>query len=215
MIDDHARTHDRDLAIMLALAQATVAQQIGVALAATSPGLVTSPFHFIATGYGLSVAALAVHTLRTALAQGKLAAAAAAHVSLLGLFGLRLAAFLHFRSQTESYAARPEMADVKKRMTSVPLAKRVLMWIPVSVMYAAMCAPAHYTAVSPPPGLPPIHSATVLGLCGMAAGLGLEAVADQHKSALKAKDASKFCNTGVYAQKYLSCEIGKGNKLGH
>jgi hypothetical protein len=201
---------------MLALGQATVAQQIGVALAATSPGLVTSPFHFIATGYGLSVAALAVHTLRTALAQGKLAAAAAAHVSLLGLFGLRLAAFLHFRSQTESYAARPEMADVKKRMTSVPLAKRVLMWISVSVMYVAMCAPARYTAVSPPPGLPPtIHSATVLGLCGMAAGLGLEAVADQHKSALKAKDARKFCNTGLYAQKYLSCEICKVNALGH
>jgi hypothetical protein len=29
------------------------AQQFGVALLATSPGLVTSPFHFIATGYGV------------------------------------------------------------------------------------------------------------------------------------------------------------------
>jgi hypothetical protein len=199
---------------MTLVAMSPVAQQIGVALAATSPGLVTSPFHFIATGYGLSVAALAVHTLRAALAQGKLPAAAAAHVSLLGLFGLRLAAFLHLRSHTESYSARPEMADVKKRMTSVPLAKRVLMWIPVSVMYVAMCAPARYTAVSPPPGLPPIHPATVLGLCGMAAGLGLEAVADQHKSALKAKDARKFCTTGLCSQKYSS-EFCTVNILGH
>ena len=188
---------------MLALLEAPVARQVGVALVATSPGLVTSPFHFIATGYGLSVAALAVHTLHAALAQGRLLPAAAAHVSLLGLFGARLAAFLHLRSRTESYAARPEMADVKKRMTSIPLAKRVLMWIPVSVMYAAMCAPARYAAVNPPargwgPGAP-VHPATVLGLCGMAAGLGLEAVADQQKSALKAKDAGRFCTTGVYS----------------
>ena len=33
--------------------------------------------------------------------------------------------------QTESYKARPEMADTMARMRSIPLAKRLLMWVPV------------------------------------------------------------------------------------
>ena len=84
-------------------------------------------------GYGLSVAALAGYALQAS--QGKLSRAAAAQIGLLGLFGIRLAAFLHFRTKAESYAARPEMADVKRRMHSVSLLKRVLMWLPVSAMY--------------------------------------------------------------------------------
>jgi len=104
---------------MLAVLSAPVAQQMGVALLATSPGLVTSPFHFIATGYGLSVAALALHAMQTALLlSGPFLWGAMAHVSLLGLFGIRLATFLHLRSQAESYLARPEMIETKKRMSS-------------------------------------------------------------------------------------------------
>jgi hypothetical protein len=104
---------------MLAVLSAPVAQQMGVALLATSPGLVTSPFHFIATGYGLSVAALALHAMHTArLLRGPALFGAMAHVSLLGLFGIRLATFLHLRSQAESYLARPEMIETNKRMSS-------------------------------------------------------------------------------------------------
>jgi hypothetical protein len=104
---------------MLAVLSAPAAQQMGVALLATSPGLVTSPFHFIATGYGLSVAALALHAMHTAgLLRGPFLFGAMAHASLLGLFGVRLATFLHLRSQAESYLARPEMIETKKRMSS-------------------------------------------------------------------------------------------------
>ena len=51
---------------------------------------------------GLSVAALALHTLQAGLARGRLTSAALAHVSLLGLFGARLAAFLHLRTQVRN-----------------------------------------------------------------------------------------------------------------
>mmetsp|Transcript_72058 Transcript_72058/g.116875 ORF Transcript_72058/g.116875 Transcript_72058/m.116875 type:complete len:281 (+) Transcript_72058:2-844(+) len=177
-----------------------LAQQIGVALVATSPGLVTSPFHFIATGYGLSVAALAIHALQGALARGQVSPAVWAQGGLMAMFGMRLATFLHFRTQAESYKARPEMQEVKQRMAAVSLAKKVPMWVGVSAMYAAMCSPLQYAALSVQEQSTPLSlAATVVGLSAMAAGLVLEAGADSQKTAFKAQHPTRFCTTGFYS----------------
>ncbi len=83
----------------------------------------------------------------------------------------------------------------------MPLARKLIIWIGVSVLYVVMFTPSLFVLAPAPGSAAPVGPAVLVqwaGLAIMAGALGMEALADQQKSAFKVRFPGQFCNAGLY-----------------
>jgi steroid 5-alpha reductase family enzyme len=166
---------------------------LGVALAISSLGFLRLVY-FVSIGYAFSIAAQAGLALTTGFAQ--LTAPVAAHVVLLGLYGLRLGTYLVARERSASY--QRELAEVQQRGAGISRLKQVGIWVSVSVLYVCMFSPALATLSTGASDL-----VSWVGVVLMVQGLGLEALADWQKDVFKRTRPSDYCDVGLY--RYSRC----------
>ena len=175
---------------------------LGVSLVVSSMGFARVVW-FISVGYGYSVAAIAVAA--AVILRNGLDPWSALQVALLLGYGIRLGTYLLVRDRARGYSRERE--TLSQRESRVGVGLRLLIWIGVSVLYAAMTAPAFLPlvdkAAAAGAGAASAVSggalvATIVGLAVMALGLGLETAADLQKSAYKKAHPDRFCDVGVY-----------------
>ena len=166
----------------------------GVALLMSSRGFY-QVVHFISTGYGFSIAGMAI--LSMFIFRHNLAWYSALHVILLAVYGLRLGIYLIRREFQPSY--QKELKSVQERSSGILFVQSILIWIGVSILYVLMFSPALFNLVNSPRQLSSLATTSqVVGLLFMTGGLAIEALADQQKSAFKAQFPKQFCNIGLY-----------------
>jgi steroid 5-alpha reductase family enzyme len=166
----------------------------GIALIASARGF-TLTVYFISTGYAFSIFGMALAGLF--LFRQNLAWYSLLHSLALGLYGLRLGLYLFQREFSSSY--KKELAGLKERASGISLVKNVSIWLGVSLLYVTMFSPNLFGLATAPQTLSGLGEAgQVFGLLVMFGGLGLEALADQQKSAFKAQNPHQFCNVGLY-----------------
>ena len=153
--------------------------------------------YFISIGYAFSIVAMAITVV--VLLRQNLTWAAALQNLLLVVWGVRLGIFLVRRELQPAYGK--ELAEVHARSAGMPLARKAIIWVGVSLLYVIMFTPSLFV-LSPAPGAtaPAGVGSLVqwLGLLLMAGALLMETLADQQKSAFKARFPAQFCNAGLY-----------------
>jgi steroid 5-alpha reductase family enzyme len=166
----------------------------GVALLMSGRGFYQT-VHFISTGYGFSIAGMAL--LSMFIFRQNMAWYSLLHIILLAAYGLRLGIYLLQREFQPSY--KKELKSVQERSSGVSAIQSVLIWIGVSILYVLMFSSALFSLVNSPMQLSSLAtSLQIAGLLFMAGGLAIETVADQQKSAFKAQFPKQFCNIGLY-----------------
>jgi steroid 5-alpha reductase family enzyme len=151
--------------------------------------------YFISIGYAFSIIAMAATVI--VLLVRDLTWASALHNVLLIIWGLRLGIYLLRRELKSSYGKA--MADVHQRTAAMPVSRRALIWVGVSLLYVMMFSPSLFSLV--PVGVPIgwlAAASQIVGLLLMVGGLVLEALADKQKSDFKARFPALFCNVGLY-----------------
>jgi steroid 5-alpha reductase family enzyme len=169
---------------------------VGVSLVVSSLGFARVVW-FISVGYGYSVAGIAV-AAAVILGSG-LDPWSAVQLVLLFLYGIRLGTYILLRERASAYGRERER--VSGREDGVGAGMRILIWVGVSILYAAMTSPAFLPLVDKASGASVSGGAlvpTAIGIAVMALGIGLETVADLQKSAYKKSHPERFCDTGVY-----------------
>ncbi len=154
--------------------------------------------YFVSIGYTFSIVGMAV--LTAVILRANLDVLAALQILLLVAWGLRLGIYIAKREARPSYRNQLEGTQAADRR--VPRLKRIPIWISVALLYVAMFSPALYAAGAPAAALPSVSGVMelvrVLGLAVMAAGLVIEALADQQKSTAKQREPKHFVATGLY-----------------
>jgi len=166
----------------------------GVALLMSGRGFYQT-VHFISTGYGFSIAGMAL--LSMFVFHQNMAWYSLLHIILLTAYGLRLGIYLIQREFQPSY--KKELKSVQERSSGVSATQSILIWIGVSILYVLMFSPALFSLVNSPMQLSSLAaSLQVVGLLFMAGGLAIETLADQQKSIFKTQFPKQFCNIGLY-----------------
>jgi steroid 5-alpha reductase family enzyme len=151
--------------------------------------------YFISIGYGFSVAIMALVVL--GFARGAVDWISWAQALLLAAYGLRLGIYLARRERNAAYRATQDTDG--DRDGSAGFGIKLVIWISVSALYVCMFMPALARVVSTANGgVDPLPVLSIVGICVMACGIVIEAVADAQKSRAKRAAPSHFCDSGIY-----------------
>jgi steroid 5-alpha reductase family enzyme len=121
-------------------------------------------------------------------------------LSLLSIYGVRLATYILLRERTAAFAR--EKKETIDRGQDVAAYKKPFIWIGVSILYVLMFSPAFANQLYPVDSPASIITKTI-GLVIMALGLGMEALADFQKSRYKKENPQLFCNVGLF--RFVRC----------
>jgi len=173
----------------------------GLSFLTTSIGL-NRFYYFFSLGYGLTMACLGAAALILATGTGSIASRL--HCAGFVVYGARLYTFLVMRNR--SVASKREQVDEMEKKTSIKA--KLSFWPFAALLYPCMFSPAlfHHLSATAETVAAPIFSKVVnciggsglvtsLGLSIFAAGIIIESIADQQKSAAK-KISSGFVNLG-------------------
>jgi steroid 5-alpha reductase family enzyme len=166
---------------------------IGLCLLVTSLGFRNSAY-FVSIGYAFAIVVLGLAVL--VLFRSNLTVFSFLHNAVLIAWGLRLGLFLVARERKASF--QKKKASVQQQYGKAPLPLRFVIWISVSVLYVLMFSPSLLNSARAVDTSFPALAWQGLGLLVMLAGLALEILADQQKSAAKLKAPDSFCDSGVY-----------------
>ena len=169
---------------------------LGLALLISAVGFYRVVY-FISIGYAFSIVAMAV--VSVILLRENLTWAAALQNLLLVIWGLRLGIFLVQRELQPAYGK--ELAGVHARSAGHAAGAQAdhLGW-----RLGALCRDVHAEPVCPGACAGSVCASWTgllvqwAGLAIMAGALGMEALADQQKSAFKVRFPGQFCNAGLY-----------------
>ena len=153
--------------------------------------------YFMSVGYGLAVGGIGAAILAIAAIRGDVTPVMVILCLLLIVYGIRLGGFLIVRERKSAAYRKTLKAQTGK---PVPFPVKICMWILLAVLYVMETSPVWYREVTAPDG------AAIMAWTGaaiMAAGIVLEALADEQKSAAKKKDPDKPAMDGLY--KYCRC----------
>lgn len=171
----------------------TVPSLLGVLLATS---LVVSAIGFRRTVWFISIgytASIAVACLVTLLVfHDRLVLATGLHLALVFGWATRLGFFLVRRERNASYAQAN--AGQIGEAQALPPAKKLGIWLLVSLLYVCMVAPVVFAAGASDPG----GGGAWVGLLIIALGVTLEAVADHQKSVAKRAAPRTFVRSGLY-----------------
>lgn len=98
------------------------------------------------------------------------------------------------REKNPAYAK--ELAAVEVRTANVKREQKGAIWLGVAVLYTLLTWPAWLAAAAQAQDASTVS--VPLGVLVMAAGLGVEAVADWQKSSFKAAQPQRYCDIGLY-----------------
>jgi steroid 5-alpha reductase family enzyme len=165
----------------------------GLSLLVTAIGF-RNLVYFVSVGYAFAIVALGLAVL--AIFNANLTVFSFLHNALLIAWGLRLGLFLIRRERKPSY--QKEKASVQQRYGTASLPLKLVIWISVSILYVLMFSPSLFNSARAIDVSLPALLWQGLGLLVMLAGLALEILADQQKSAFKLTAPDRFCDSGVY-----------------
>ena len=174
----------------------------GIALFISALGFVRVVY-FVSVGYAFSIVAMIGVT--AVQFRSNLTILNVLQLLLLLAWGLRLGIFLVRREFRASY--RRVLADTHESTDAMPISRKILIWVGVSLLYVCMFSPglfavtatstSIFTSVSTFPRWL-ADSFQTIGLVIMAGGLIIETIADKQKSDFKQQAPGEFCNVGLY-----------------
>ena len=149
--------------------------------------------YFMSIGYGFSVAIIgvAMAVLGIAGAYGSLTIAHFLQFALFFIYGFRLSGFLLIR-ELKNAAYRKTLAEATG--DEIPVFVKFFMWITMGVLYTAQTSGVAFRLFNE------AGSSAIqwIGIAISAFGIGLETVADQQKSAQKAKRPDMVATEQLY-----------------
>ena len=150
--------------------------------------------YFMSIGYGFSVAVIGVAMAVMGIC-GIYPAGIAHYIqfALFVVYGFRLSGFLLIR-ELKNAAYRKTLAEATGDESKVPFFVRVVMWLTMGVLYVAQTSGVAFRLFNG------CQTGIVqwIGIAVSAFGIGLEAVADQQKSAQKAKRPDMVATEQLY-----------------
>ncbi len=160
--------------------------------------------YFLSVGYGLSVAAIGLEMLIKYLFVRQITLPWYVIVQLLlfMVYGIRLGGFLLIR-EIKNASYRKTLAEATKTKSGssdkLPMPVMICMWIFVAALYMIQTSPVYYrienTQLLPPAEL---DTCALVGIIISVLGIAFEAISDKQKSAAKAINPKRFCDTGLF-----------------
>jgi steroid 5-alpha reductase family enzyme len=151
--------------------------------------------YFVSLGFAFSIAAMAMASLW--IFRESLSILTFLHCLLLLIYGLRLGIFLARRELKPVY--KRELEDAAERASDITGSLKLVIWLGVSLLYVALFSSCLFNLdVQRTTGLTPNPLLLTFGVLFMAAGMGMEALADYQKSAYKERHPDRFCDEGLY-----------------
>ncbi len=163
---------------------------LGVGLLVSSVGFLRLVY-FISIGYGFSVAAMALVLL--VFYADRWEPVGLTLAVTLTVYGLRLGGYLWAREFQSAYAK--EKTLIAGEYSGRDLARKLVVWVGVSVLYVVMVTPLVFTLQSASSTWNPLAQ---VGLAVALGGLLLETLADLQKAGAKKKQPDRFCDRGVF-----------------
>lgn len=167
---------------------------LGIALIVLLIGFYRT-LYFISVGYGLTITVMAV--IFPIRHMDNITWISGLQVLILFLWGFRLSWFLIRREVKAEYQKTRKAGHAY--FSGVGRVGQLFIWPTVALLYVLLFLPSVFQLTAP------IVNATwtslivqVIGLLIMGGGLLLEALADHQKSAFKARNPKRFCDTGLY-----------------
>ncbi len=150
--------------------------------------------YFLSIGYGFSVAGIGV-TLAVMSVMGIFNASIAHYVlfALLFVYGMRLSGFLLIR-ELKNAAYRKTLKEATGDEKKMPFFVKLTIWLCVSVLYVAQTSPVYFRMYNG--GETSVLTWVGIGICVVA--IIIESLADQQKSAQKAKRPDMVATKGLY-----------------
>ncbi len=159
--------------------------------------------YFLSVGYGFSVAACGI----AILAMGGYNNLLLILLSLcLVAYGIRLGGFLLYR-ELKAASFKKLFKEISGNDKPMPGFVKVTIWICVAAMYMTQVSPVFFRMLNG-------AKAAVTGYVGfaiMVVALIIESVSDSQKSAAKAKNPKRFCDSGLF--KIVRCPNYFGEML--
>ncbi|MBQ2854838.1 MAG: DUF1295 domain-containing protein [Oscillospiraceae bacterium] len=150
--------------------------------------------YFMSIGYGFSVAVIGAAMAVMSL-MGIFSAGIAHYIqfALFIIYGFRLSGFLLIR-EIKNAAYRKTLAEATGDESKLPFFVKVVMWLTMGVLYTAQTSGVAFRLFNG------CETGLIqwLGIAISAFGIGLEAVADQQKSAQKAKRPDMVATEQLY-----------------
>lgn len=152
--------------------------------------------YFLSIGYGLAIAGGAI-TLGVMFFD-KLSVVTGLMLVLFVLYGVRLSGFLLVR-ELKNAAYRKTLQEATGDEKKMPVFVLVTIWVSVAVLYTMQLSPVFYRFYNGASD----RLWPVVGIVISAAGLILETIADQQKSAQKAQNPNMVATKGLY--RFVRC----------
>ena len=150
--------------------------------------------YFLSIGYGFSVSVIGA-ALIVMSAVGLFPAALPNYIlfALLVVYGFRLSGFLLIR-EIKNASYRKTLAEATGDESKMPMFVKVVMWLAVAVLYVAQTAPAYFRVYNG------VGASAFLwvGIVICVLAIIIESIADQQKSAQKAKRPDMVATQGLY-----------------
>ena len=150
--------------------------------------------YFMSIGYGFSVAVIGAAMIVMSL-MGIFPAALAHYIQfvLFIVYGMRLSGFLLIR-EIKNAAYRKTLREATGDESKMPVFVKVIMWLTMGVLYVAQTSGVAFRLFNG------CETSLIqwLGIAISAFGIGLETVADQQKSAQKAKRPDMVATEQLY-----------------
>lgn len=159
--------------------------------------------YFLSVGYGFAVCGAGVAIL--ALYGAGADVWTWVLCGLLVIYGIRLGGFLLWR-EIKSASYRKTLKAATGGDKPMPVFVKAVIWVCVAIMYLLQVSPVLYRAEAGAGGV-----MAPVGAAIMAVALCIESLADKQKSAAKAKNPHRFCDTGLY--KVVRCPNYLGEVL--
>ncbi len=159
--------------------------------------------YFLSVGYGFAVCGAGVAIL--ALYGAGADVWTWVLCGLLVIYGIRLGGFLLWR-EIKSASYRKTLKAATGGDKPMPVFVKAVIWVCVAIMYLLQVSPVLYRAEAGARGVMAPAGAAI-----MAVALCIESLADKQKSAAKAKNPRRFCDTGLY--KVVRCPNYLGEVL--
>ncbi len=163
-----------------------------VALVITAAGFYKFVY-FLSTGYAFSIVGLAL-----AMIIGfwpTLTPPVLLLLLLIALYAARLGIFLVIR-EYKSGAYRVVLDEASRGYTKIPLFVKIVIWIFCSILYVMQVSPVFFRLRNNLQGVYTVWLA--VGIFLVAAGLLIQALADQQKNRAKKEHPNTFCNRGLF-----------------
>ena len=150
--------------------------------------------YFLSIGYGFAVAAIGV-ALAVMSLLGTFEASLAHYIffALFVIYGMRLSGFLLIR-ELKNAAYRKTLKEATGEEKGMPAFVKVTIWIVVSVLYVAQTSPVYFRMYNGGEVSAFLWAGIVISVCG----IGLEAWADEQKSAQKKVRPDMVATKGLY-----------------